>query len=434
MKTRSVPSRLLLFFLALLLYQSTGCTDGGTSQGTGTWAGTVQFGTPLADEVAGIATDDSGSVYVGGRSEGDIDNCGCLNPEDGFIVKYDQAGEMEWLLEVDADGASNIRTIAVGTGGYVYAGGWSDMDVAGTGNLGGNDIFLCKVGPGGNVEWIRQVGTSMDDYLLRVVSGPSGNTCLVGYTWGSFPGYSNDGGRDVFAIMIDPLGAVRWVVQFGTGGEDFAEGSAMDASGNVYVVGRTYGSTWDNSAGQSDVFVAKIDASGRIEWIRQLGTAACEGAYAAATDAAGNIYVVGKTLGDLGGGTNAGELDLFLLKMDRDGKVAWTRLIGTPRNESGEAVGVRGGFVYVAGSTSGTLDGTNEGERDAFLAKFDGDGILLWTRQFGTPGDDLGLGIAITTEGDVFCSGTTEGNMGDHPNEGVWDAFVAKFGPDGNRY
>lgn len=435
MKTRSVPSRLLLFFLALLLYQSTGCTGGGTSQGTDTWTGSVQFGTPLADEVGGIATDDSGNVYVGGRSEGDIDNCGCLNPEDGFVVKYNPNGAMEWLVEVDADGASNIKTIAAATDGHIYAGGWTDMDVGGTGILGGTDIFLYKMDTGGNVEWVRQTGTSMDEYLLRVSTGPSGNTYLVGYTWGNFPGYVNAGGRDAYVIMVDPLGEIRWNAQFGTPEEELAEGAAVDASGNVFVVGKTTGSLWGNSAGGYDVFAAKVDANGALAWVRQFGTGMWDGAFSATTDTAGNVYVVGKTEGNLAGDTNAGGFDLFLVKMTPGGDVAWSRLIGTPQNEYGEAVAVdREGFVYVAGATSGALDGANAGGRDAILAKYDRQGNLVWTRQFGTPGNDHCFGIALTADGDIFCTGTTEGEIGDQRNEGACDAFLTKFDAEGNRY
>ena len=77
-----------------------------------------------------------------------------------------------------------------------------------------------------------------------------------------------------------------------------------------------------------------------------------------ATDTNGNIYITGTTGGELDGNTNAGHADLFLVKYDNTGSRQWARQHGTHTTD--EAYGVAtdaSGNVYVAGWTSGGLDG-----------------------------------------------------------------------------
>jgi hypothetical protein len=85
------------------------------------------------------------------------------------------------------------------------------------------------------------------------------------------------------------------------------------------------------------------------------------------------------------------------------------------------------GNVYLSGSTQGSLDGTNAGEGgDAFFAKYDGAGNLLWARQFGTSANEAGTGISADGLGNVYFSGQAGGSLF-APNAGLTDAFVGKF-------
>ncbi|MEZ0322467.1 MAG: hypothetical protein ABWJ63_11200 [Thermus sp.] len=91
------------------------------------------------------------------------------------------------------------------------------------------------------------------------------------------------------------------------------------------------------------------------------------------------------------------------------------------------------GFVYVGGRTSGALPGQDHyGGEDAFLAKFDPSGKLLWLRQFGTSSPEGIFGVAVDKAGNVFATGHTLGSLGG-ANQGDWDFFVAKFTPEGKR-
>ena len=84
-----------------------------------------------------------------------------------------------------------------------------------------------------------------------------------------------------------------WVRQLGTEHWDIAHGVATDATGNVYVIGDTLGSLGGANRGSTDAWVAKYDAAGHALWKRQLGTADQDSASGVATDAAGNVYLSG---------------------------------------------------------------------------------------------------------------------------------------------
>ncbi len=95
-----------------------------------------------------------------------------------------------------------------------------------------------------------------------------------------------------------------------------------------------------------------------------------------AVDASGNAYITGLTTGDLGG-TNAGDYDAFLVKYDSSGNHLWSQQIGTASEDWSHSVAVdSSGNAYISGNTEGDLGGTNAGGEDAFLVKFAGTAVV----------------------------------------------------------
>jgi hypothetical protein len=87
----------------------------------------------------------------------------------------------------------------------------------------------------------------------------------------------------------------------------------VDAFGNAYISGNTYGSLGGPNAGNDDAFLAKYDSSGNMLWSQQIGTSDSDQSYSVAVDISGNAYISGRTYGSLGG-ANAGNSDAFLIK------------------------------------------------------------------------------------------------------------------------
>ena len=129
---------------------------------------------------------------------------------------------------------------------------------------------------------------------------------------------------------------------------------------------------------RSDVFVVKYDTSGTRLSTNQRGSTEDDNNYGAAVDAAGNLYVVGETAGSVDSRTNAGSFDLLLVKYDASGNWVWTRQYGSTTDDVALGIAVHvAGTIFVAGETGGGLDGnTNVGGNDLFVLKFDLLGVL----------------------------------------------------------
>jgi len=142
--------------------------------------------------------------------------------------------------------------------------------------------------------------------------------------------------------------------------------------------------------------------------------------------------VVGFTEGTLlGQPANAGSFDAFVRKYDSNGTELWTRQFGTPGRDVGSGLMLDSSGVYVSGGTEGTLPGlASAGGFDAFVRKYETSGAELWTRQFGTATSDQAVGVAVDTSG-VYVAGLTDGTLPGQTSAGGSDAFVRKYETNG---
>jgi hypothetical protein len=273
------------------------------------------------------------------------------------------------------------------------------------------------------IAWVRQLGTSGLDMSWGVSADGLGNVYISGYTSGDLAG-SNAGYEDAFLAKYDAVGTLLWTRQLSTTDWDGSYGVSADGLGNVYISGPSTGSLGGPNAGLDDAFVAKYDTAGNLLWTRQLGTSDMDVSQGVSADALGSVYISGLTDGSLGG-PNAGRRDAFVSKYDAAGTLLWTRQLGTDWFDASYAVSADGmGNVYISGYTSGDLVGPNAGGSDAFVAKYDAAGTLLWTRQLGTSDSDDSYDVWADTLGNVYISGATGGSLGG-PNAGGGDAWVA---------
>jgi len=278
--------------------------------------------------------------------------------------------------------------------------------------------------------WTHQFGSLSHDYAYTV-SSLSNGAVIAGFTDAALPGQTFLGVRDAFARRYDEEGAEIWTRQFGTAGWDEVFGSTNDANDSIYLVGLTNGILdGQSSSGGKDAFIRKYDNAGNIVWTRQFGTTADENAEAVSLHGA-NAYVVGRTFGTFPGEAGAGDSDAFVSKFDGDGDLIWTRQFGSPGEDVAFQVAADVDGAYVVGRVCGSLpDASSVGGCDAFVRRYDPAGAVVWTRQFGTNADDELMGISIAPDG-AYVGGRTCGAFPGQVAIGGCDAFVAKMGLDG---
>lgn len=302
-------------------------------------------------------------------------------------------------------------------------------------------------------------------------------------------------------LVIDPM--LSYSTYFGGNGTEVPRGIAMDASGNVYIAGITSSQNlpvtkgafqtafggFTNSVISGDVFVAKYNSSGIIQFVTYLGGEADDVGTALAVDASGNVYITGYTnsrnfpttpgvkqrqFAGFGGNLRTTVGDAFVAKLSSDGgTLIYSTYLGGRLDDAGTAIAVdSAGNAYVTGFslstdfpvTTGAFQTTMHGaggqpstnhfgipllvSGDAFVAKLNPTASdLVFSTYVGGSQDDTPTSIAIDATGNVYIAGmtissnypTTTGALqtqygGDEPLNfffAVGDGFVTKLNPTG---
>ncbi|NEN88208.1 MAG: hypothetical protein F6K48_04440 [Okeania sp. SIO3H1] len=217
---------------------------------------------------------------------------------------------------------------------------------------------------------------------------------------------------------------IDWIQQLGGEKDDSIRDLVTDDQGNIYFVGENVSSNPNQNTGR-DRFIAKMNPAGEFEWFKSMGRTDVDGA-TNVTFNNGHLYVASDQ-------SNGG---LFVTKHDPNtGGEIWEReLLGITRSNSL----VRGiasdsqGNVYVSGDTSGDLGG-HLGSRDAFLVSYDTNGNARpeWTKQLGTSLSDHGQDVAVDSNGNVYLAAQTKGDWPGEELVGDRDAVVVKFNSQG---
>ena len=375
----------------------------------------TQFGSSGNDTVQAVAIGPSGNIAVAGQADGAIG--GTTGTQDPFVAEFDPTGKELWLRVIDTS-QGYAAGVTFNPNGNVYVAGSALGNLAAP-PAGGYDVFLVAYDPTGRRLWATQSGTAGNDAVVGLGIDGSGHLFVAGQVTGS--GTQPD--MEVFLSRYDDTGAHLWTKNFGTSGSDLPHAVAADDAGNAVVVGATSGAFTGTNAGGTDAFLVEYDAAGNQTWVRQFGTAQDDEADAVAMGPGDTFAVAYRSPG---AGTYPA---VFAARFDAQGNQTWSRAIFSGHVD--RALGVStdaGGLVTMAGYTTGHLQGSNVGMKDAFAARFGPDGQRLWVAQLGTAKDDIAFAVADNTTGRVILAGTTDGTLG-QTSFGQTDAFVAALAP-----
>lgn len=262
---------------------------------------------------------------------------------------------------------------------------------------------------------------------------------------------------NAYLIKFDAAGNRLWGTYYGNTGGEYGTSVATDAAGNVYLSGTTASTTGiasgghDNifGGGSSDAFLVKFDANGNRLWATYYGGAGDEGSGIIKTDASNNVYLCGPTTSTTsissGGHQNTfgGVEDAFLVKFNSAGVRLWATYYGGTGIEQGYGVAVNpSGDVFLIGNTtsttaisSGGFQNTfGGGANDAFLVKFNTNGIRQWATYYGDVNMDLATSVTCDASGNVFLGGYTastaniaSGGFQNTFGGGTSDNYLVKF-------
>lgn len=266
-------------------------------------------------------------------------------------------------------------------------------------------------------QWHTFLGGGGYDEASKVVEDGEGNSYVfgtAGSSWGS-PLNAYSGGSDAFLLKLDSSGSIVWLTFLGSSGTDVGARMVMDSSGNLILQGassQTWGNPVNAHSGSNDVFVAKVDKDGRLLWNTFSGGAASDSAQGVALSNTGHIYTVQRSDGNWGTApvrAYSGGPDIAVVKYNSNGTRAWNTFLGSTNVDEGNEISILpDGYIVVGGysrATWGAPLSAHNGGDDVVLAKLNTNGVLEWSNFFGGTGNDNVNDIHVDDDGFIYFSG-----------------------------
>jgi hypothetical protein len=324
------------------------------------------------------------------------------------------------------------------------------------------------------IEWITHFGSSATEYLYetgrKVRTDIDGNIYVAGefaeaFKFGNIK-LSSVGGRDIFIAKLDSNGVIKWIKNFGGKYNDWMGSIWVDANSNIFLTGTFKDQIIVNNSvikvnGQNNPdpheynsFIIKINKDGETIWIRVLSGRNNE-ITSVIDDDHGYVYIAGHYLGPLKFDNYQilegpiGRSDLFVIKLDSDGKLIWTTATKSNANNYANAITYDSkGYLYITGFMWDSvyfdhhlLVSTNSlGLMQAFVAKIlPSNGNFLWAVGGGGKGWSEGTSIAVNNKSEIVLSGwyrkdlffNNESLSNNGNDNGPDDTFIAKFNDQG---
>lgn len=348
----------------------------------------------------------------------------------------------------------------------------------------GDGAFVARYNPDGTLAWVRQVAGELQGHGIATFADSS--CCAVG-TFREAPVFgagepsettlvaTNPGFDAVWIAHYHPDGALAWARGI-VGDQVAAHQVAAFPDGDVVVVGQHQGTvvlaagepeettlTAAGGTSRSDLFVARYDPEGRLEWVRRAGAELHDIGLGITSFADGTCAVVGYFTNTVTFGegepnertlTSAGAEDVFVMRVEAGGALRWVRRIGGVTNEYRAGVAAReDGSCYVCAQPGISSYAVSAGEPDevtfvatrpeALVALYLADGSLAWARST-EDADGTGYTRAqaiAASSGACFVTGSIRGTVTFGAGESrettlaVGDGtsvFVARYAADGS--
>jgi len=294
---------------------------------------------------------------------------------DVYVLKLNSDGSLAWQKTFGGSGRDCAYSIQqTADGGYIVAGVTTSF------GAGHEDAYVLKLNSDGSLAWQKTFGGSYYDYAYSVKQTTDGGYIVAGYTNSFGAGYN-----DVYVLKLNSDGSLAWQKTFGENGYDEAY-SVQETTDGGYIVA---GYTKSFGAGGYDVYILKLNSNGTLIWQE---TFEGSSAYSIQQTTDGGYIVAGYTG------------DAYVLKLNSDGSLAWQKTFGGAGVDYAYSIQqtTDGGYI-VAGYTNSF----GAGYEDVYILKLNSDGSLAWQKTFGGNGYDEARSIQQTTDGGYIVAGYT---------------------------
>lgn len=362
------------------------------------------------------------------------------------------------ISAIDTPGSKSYdqgQGIVTDANGNIYVTGFFS-DTTTFGNVtkiseGYRSLFVAKYNSGGILQWIQTSGGPGQAQSLDIALDSNDNVYITGYFFGtvSFNGqpFTNNS-VSCFIACYTTNGSFKWI-KAGTGG--ISNKLVLDKNNNAYITGTfTYTLTLEGinktSRGSNDMFLAKYDSNGNLQWLQTAGGDLDDRGSELAIDSYQNVYLTGSfsntAFFNQISRTSSGASDIFIAKYNPDGYVQWVEAFGGSGHDYGADIVIddnnniycTGNFLYTV-NFKGTSK-TARGSTDIFILKLNTNRELEWLNTIDGIGTDLVQKMAIGADNNLYLTGyftdiLVLGNKTRFP-VGEQDAFIVKYSPKGS--
>jgi len=302
-------------------------------------------------------------------------------------------------------GSSLIQT---SDGGYAIAGITTSF------GAGRGDAYVVKLDANGNLLWTKTIGGESDDWGRSLIQTSDGGYAITGETE-SF----GAGKADVYVVKLDANGNLQWTKTISGESDDWGLSLIQTSDGGYAIAGYTY----SFGAGGLDVYVVKLDAHGNLQWTKTIGGPDREEGNSLIQTSDGGYAIAGKTQS-----FGAGGEDVYVVKLDANGNLQWTKTIGGENEDWGYSlIQTSDGGYAIAGYT--VFLGAEPFE--VYFVKLDAKGNLQWTKTIGGKWGEAGYSLIQTSDGGYAIAGRYF-LIGDHGEVYAGYVYVVKLDAKGN--
>ncbi len=259
--------------------------------------------------------------------------------------------------------------------------------------------------------WNKTYGGDDGDIANGIVALENGDSALVG-TCKSFGAQRTD----ICVTRMNAKGETLWRILLGGKKEDEGKAIIRALDGSLIVLGnsKSFAKNYDR-----DLYVAKISLEGKVIWEKSLGGDRDEFAGGVASTDDGGLLVVGDS-NSFGNGYK----DVYIAKLDQNGKMISSHVIGGEKEDSAQAL------TRIADGTMmlvGYRELERSGDTDFFVMKLDQNGKKIWAKTYGEDQADRLNGVAATADGGIVATGSTRSYK-----SAQTDMSVLRLDTDGN--
>ncbi len=387
-------------------------------------------------------TSDGGTIVAGytDSKSGDVSPQPNREYWDLWVLKLDRCGTIQWERSFGGTGYESARDLVqTADGGFMVLGETNSTDGGVTTGFGGTkDIWLLKLGAGGNLEWQKRYGGSGLDIGNHIEITTDGGYLIAASSSsndGDIRGNHGTGGyTDGVLMKINATGIVQWSKCFGgTKNEELFDIEIIN--GTTYLAGFANSIDGDIPPNQKnyDVWLMALDANGNKIFSKIYGGAQNDVAYSMTKAADGTLTLAGYTTstdGDVSGAK--GSQDYWVINVNRDGKLNWQKVLGGTEADYARTIITDADSSYIIGGISYSDDGDITGalgEGDYWTVKLSSSGNIVWKQNWGgSDNDHLRCMIRHPSLDEYYLAGDSESDDGDFTNsQGDADFAVIKL-------